>query len=105
MRSISYCPAPVEHIPDLMECGILGDYALMCDEYPGAYEMGQILATMPYCDFSPPQDDFYFKDGIIYSNWIIFFTCRPTDALRLAYVANRLKYPITIKDYKGGILM
>ena len=99
MRYINYCPAPVERVPDLSECGVLGDYELSCEEYPGVYEMAQFLANLRYCDYCPPQDDFYFSDGIIRSHWIIFFTCRPTDAERLAYVARQLKYPISIRKY------
>ena len=99
MRSIDYCPAPIERLPDLAECGVLGDYELSCDEYPGVYEMAQFLANLRYCDYCPPQDDFYFSEGIIRSHWIIFFTCRPTDAERLAYVAKQLKYPISIRKY------
>lgn len=99
MRSISYAPPPIEHIPDLTECGVLQDYELQCDEYPGAYIMSQIMENIPYCDYSRPQDDFYLKDGIIYSNWIIFFTCRPRDAYRLAFIAKRIGYPIHIKSY------
>ena len=99
MRSIDYAPAPIERIPDLSECGILGDYELMCEEYPGAYEMSRFLEKLRYCDYSQPQDDFYFSRGIIRSQWIIFFTCRPTDAERMAYVAKRLRFPVSIRKY------
>lgn len=99
MRSIDYSPAPIERIPDLSECGVLGDYELMCEEYPGAYEMSRFLEKLRYCDYSQPQDDFYFHRGVIHSQWIIFFTCRPTDAARMAYVAKQLRYPISIRGY------
>jgi len=99
MRSINYSPPPAERIPDLEACGILKDYELQCDEYPGAYIMSQFMDKIPDCDFSRPQDDFYLKDGIIYSNWIVFFTCRPRDAMRLAFIARRIGYPIHIKSY------
>lgn len=103
MRSTNYTPPPVEYIPDLTECGVLSDYELHCEEYPGAYEMAQFLAKLPYCDFSPIQDDFYFSNGIIRSNWVIFFTCRPTDAERIAYVSKHLKYLINIRGYNSLI--
>ena len=104
MRSINYAPAPIEHIPDLAECGVLGDYELSCEEYPGAYEMSRFLSNLRYCDYSPPQDDFYFSRGVIHSQWVIFFTCRPTDAERMAYVAKRLQFPVNIRkyDYSNG---
>ena len=104
MRSINYCPAPIERLPDLTECGVLGDYELSCEEYPGVYEMSQFLETLRYCDYSQPQDDFYFHKGIIRSQWVIFFTCRPTDAERMAYVAQRLQFPVNIRkyDYSNG---
>ena len=99
MRSINYCPAPIERIPDLLECGVLKDYKLVCEEYPGVYEMSRFLEKLGYCDYSQPQDDFYFRNGVIHSQWIIFFTCRPTDAERMAYVAKRLRFPISICGY------
>lgn len=104
MQSIKYTPAPIEHVPDLATCGVLKDYELHCEEYPGAYEMSQFLAKLPYCDYSPILDDFYFSNGIIYSNWVIFFTCRPTDAERMAYVSRELKYLISIGNYEGEML-
>lgn len=102
MPYINYTPAPIEHIPDLTDCGVLKDYELNCDEYPGAYQMSLLMANLPYCDYSQPLDDFYYKNGIIFSNWTIFFTCRPRDAERLAYISRHMKYPVTIRSYKGG---
>ena len=104
MRYIDYCPAPIERIPDFTECGIYNDYELHCEEYPGAYEMSVFLSRIPYCDYSPIQDDFYFRNGIIHSDWVIFFTCRPKDAERIAYVSRHLKYLISIGDCEGVML-
>ena len=92
MQSIDYCPPPVERVPDLSECGILRDFSLRCTEYAHAYNLSRYLETFYMCEFSRPMDDFYLKDGMIYSNWIVFFTCRPTDAERLEYIAVHM-YP------------
>ena len=101
MRYIrDYVPAPIEYHPDI-DSLLTSDYVMWCDEYSGAYIMSQYLAKLPCCDFSPPTDDFYFQDGVIHSNWVIFFTCRPKDADRMQYVANRLlpKYYINMEEY------
>lgn len=104
MRSIRYAPAPKEFIPELVP-GLINDYEMHCDEYPGIYIMCQILSGFPMCDYSPILDDFYFMDGVIRSNWVIFFSCRPRDAERLSYVARRLKkYIVHIQDADGGEL-
>ena len=92
MQSINYAPPPVDEIADLSECGITHDYAMHCSEWPKAYNLCRYLDTFPMCDFSQPLDDFTFRDGVIQSDWIIFFTCRPTDAFRLSCIADRL-YP------------
>ena len=104
MRSINYCPPPIERFPDLTECGVLEDYELHSIEYPGAWEMSQFLRNLRYCDYSRPMDDFYLDDGVIKSNWVIFFTCRPTDAERLVHIANYLKYPVYILNSEGLML-
>lgn len=104
MRSINYCPAPIERFPDLTECGVLEDYELHAVEYPGAWEMSQFLRNLRYCDYSRPMDDFYLDNGIIKSNWVIFFTCRPTDAERLACISRYLKYPVVIWNSEGIML-
>ena len=88
MRSYSYAPAPKEHIPDIDHITL--EYVMWCDEYAAAYIMCQFLSKLRYCDFSPPTDDFYFKDGVIHSNWVVFYSCRPVDADRLRYIANRV---------------
>lgn len=99
MQSINYNPAPIEFHPDI-ESYITSDYVMWCEEYPGAYIMCQYLSKLPYCDFSPPTDDFYFKDGIIRSNWVVFFTCRPKDAERMRYVAQCVSpYKINMEEY------
>ena len=104
MRSTNPVEYPLEmRLPDLRDCGVIQEYELQCDEYPGAYAMSQYMDNMDICDYSRPQDDFYLLNGIIYSNWVIFFMCRPKDAARLAYVARQLnsrhRWAIHIKSY------
>ena len=90
-----YSPPPIE--PDYSS--LMDDYVLYSEDYPGAWTMCQFLKNMGYCAYSEPTDDFYLKDGVIHSNWVVFFSCRPRDAERLGYIASRTKYHIWIGGY------
>ena len=90
MRSTDYCPPPPEgNWVDAITDG----FELRCDNYAFAYTFLQFLSNLAVCDFSQILDDFWFSgDGIPQSDWVIFFTCLPKDAIRLTHVAGNIPY-------------
>mgnify|MGYP006988828688 CR=1 FL=1 len=88
-------PHPEE--PDLSY--ICGTYIVECDEFPGIYKFMQYLDKLRYCEYSDTaQDWFTFHNDIIQSHWVIFVSCLPKDMDRLRYVANRMRYDISVID-------
>lgn len=64
---------------------LTNDYEFKCDNYAVAYHFLQFLDKLKMCEHSQMTDDCFYP----YS-WVIFFSCRPQDALRMKYVAKRI---------------
>lgn len=70
---------------DRMFNAITSDYMFKCDNYAVAYKFKQFLNNLKNCEYGDIVDDCFFPFSSI-----IFFTCRPQDALRMKYVAKRI---------------
>ena len=64
---------------------LTNDYEFRCENYAVAYNFLKLLDKLEMCEHSEMVDDCFWPYA-----WIIFFTCRPTDALRMKYVAKHL---------------
>lgn len=90
MRSTDYSSSPPEgNYIDVITDG----FELRCDNYAFAYTFSKFLSLIPTCDFSQILDDFWLaENGVPQSDWVIFFTCIPKDAVRLCNVARHIPY-------------
>lgn len=98
MRStnLSFPPDYLYGFDDYIFNMVTSDYEFKCDNYAVAYAFLRMLDKLEMCEHSELTDDCFWP----YS-WIIFFTCRPKDALRMKYVAKCLpsSIPANVKIY------
>ena len=73
------------------------DYEFRCTNYAVAYTFSKFLEKLKWCESSAILDDCYSPFNVLTNpyDWVIFFTCRPQDMLRMKYVAHRI--PSSIK--------
>ena len=71
---------------------LTNDYELRCSNYAVAYNFVRFLETLKMCEHSSIIDDCYypFSSNQCPYEWVVFFTCRPKDALRMKYVARHI---------------
>ena len=81
---------------------LTNDYEFRCEHYVVAYNFLRMLDKLDMCEHSGMLDDCFWP----YS-WIIFFSCKPNDALRMKHVAKHLPYSknanIRIYEYDEDI--
>ena len=93
-KDLSFPPDYLYGYDDSMFKLLTNDYEFKCDNYAVAYNFMKFLDKLDMCEHSDMCDDYFFP----YS-WVIFFSCRPQDALRMKYVAKSLpsSIPANIK--------
>lgn len=82
---LSFPPDYLYDYDDQMFRLLTNDYEFRCENYAVAYNFIRFLDKLDMCEHSGMIDDCFWP----YS-WIVFFSCRPEDALRMKYVAKKL---------------
>ena len=82
---LSFPPDYLYGYDDAMFKMMTEDYEFKCNNYAVAYNFIKILDKLEMCEHSDMVDDCFWP----YS-WVVFFSCRPKDALRMKYVAKKL---------------
>lgn len=74
---------------------ITEDFEFRCSSYAVAYQFLQFLKQLHMCVHTEVLDDYKYDNGYPVSDWVIFFTCLPRDAIRMKYVMRHI--PSSIK--------
>lgn len=89
------------HECDELLDSICKDYTFVAADYPTAWTFREFLKKITPCDFSEIEEDIYPRHPDLTFVRVIFFTCRPKDMERLAFIAKHFHW---LRDWEWKII-